>query len=314
MSFQSMQSGEKTKRRSMGDFFGGYFKRFPSILTANLFFAAPLAVSGAVVWGLSFLFPLNIFIQLLPIPLCAPFFAGVVQVTRDMIAGKKEKAVPTFFKGLKNNWRQFLLHGVIFYLAILLDYFSIVFYYAAAATNPLFYVLFGLCLFILLFLLFMFFYVPVITVTLELPMRYVYKDAALMAVWELPSNFLSVLCLLALTAVVSTLFMLSGNYTANWIIAAVLLVAVLPATVCYIVHFFVYPKVDKMLIQKDKPRENDETRQKMQETIKESLQKDPAFKEALQEKANQDDAYVFHNGRMIKRAKLEEYYRNEHDV
>ena len=69
-----------------------------------------------------------------------------------------------------------------------------------------------------------------------------------------------------------------------------------------------------MLIQKDKPRENDETRQKMQETIEESLQKDPAFKEALQEKANQDDAYVFHNGRMIKRAKLEEYYRNEHDV
>ena len=69
-----------------------------------------------------------------------------------------------------------------------------------------------------------------------------------------------------------------------------------------------------MLIQKSKTKENDQPQQKALETIEESLQKDPAFKEALQEKANQDDAYVFHNGRMIKRSKLEEYYRNEQDT
>lgn len=302
------QTNTKVKnRRSIGMLFSILFKKFPALLLANLLFAIPLAVSSVAVWLIgTYLIPLNIFIQLLPIPICMPFYAGITQVTRDLLRDGKVRPLHAFWKGLKNNFRQFLIHGIIMYLAVLIDYFSIVFYYAAAQTNGMFYILFGFCLVLLLFLVFLFFYVPVITVTVDLKLRHIYKNAALMALWELPANLLALLGLVVLTAVVSTFFMLTGNYTANLIIAGVLLVLVLPAFVSAIINFFVYPKIQAVLVEGEKRAAKDK-QEKEPAALEEELG-DPALEEVLREKAKGSEEYVFHNGRMIKRSLLEEYY------
>lgn len=309
MPFQQTNAKGKS-RRSIGTLFSILFKKFPALLIANLLFAAPLAVSGLIVWLIgAYVIPLNIFIQLLPVLICMPFYAGVTQVTRDLLRDGKVRPLQAFWKGLKNNFRQFLVHGVIMYLAILIDYFSIVFYYAAAQTNGMFYILFGFCLVVLLFLVFLFFYVPVITVTIDLKLRFIYKNAALMALWELPSNLLALLGLIVLVALVSTIFMLTGNYTANLIIAGVLLLLVLPAFMSTIINYFVYPKIQAVLVEGEKRAAKDK-QEKEPAALEEELQ-DPASEEVLREKAKGSEEYVYHNGRMIKRSLLEEYYSQE---
>ena len=304
-----------TARRSLGELFACLFKKYPKLLIANLLFAVPLAVSALIVWLIgAYVMPLNIFFQLLPLLICMPFYAGVTQVTRELVRGKKIKPFETFMKGLKNNFRQFLIHGVIMYLAVLIDYFSIVFYYAAAKTNGMFYFLFGFCLVVVLFLVFLFFYVPLITVTIDQKMRHIYKNAALMAIWELPANLCALLGIVVLTAVISTIFMLTGSYTANLIIAGVLAVLVVPAYVSTIINYFAFPKIEKVLIlgqkEAEKGKEHDE-REAPSQSLEDALEDDPEAESLLREKAKGSEEYVFHNGRMIKRSLLEEYYAGE---
>lgn len=309
MPFQQTNTKGK-RRRSIGTLFSILFKKFPALLAANLLFAVPLAVSALAVWLIgTYVIPLNIFIQLLPVLICMPFYAGVTQVTRDLLRDGKVRPLQAFWKGLKNNIGQFLVHGVVMYLAILIDYFSIVFYYAAAQTNGMFYILFGFCLVLLLFLVFLFFYVPVITVTVDLKLRHIYKNAALMALWELPTNLLALVGLVVLVALVSTIFMLTGNYTANLIIAGVLLVLVLPAFVSAIINFFIYPKIQDVLVEGQRRAAKD--KQEKEPLAMEDQLDDPASEEILREKAKGSEEYVFHNGRMIKRSLLEEYYSQD---
>lgn len=304
-----------TGRRSLGVLFTCLFKRYPTLLMANLLFAVVLAVSALIVWLIGkYVMPLNIFFQLLPILICMPFYAGITQVTREVVRGKQIKPIETFMKGLKNNFRQFLIHGVIMYLAVLIDYFSIVFYYAAAKTNGMFYFLFGFCLLVMLFLVFLFFYVPLITVTIDQKLRHIYKNAALMAIWELPANLCALLGIFVLTAVVSTVFMLTGSYTANLIIACVLAVLVVPAYVSTIINYFTFPKIEEVLILGQKETEKGKEQEKKEapsQTLEEELENDPETESLLREKAKGSEEYVFHNGRMIKRSLLEEYYAGE---
>lgn len=304
-----------TSRRSLGELFACLFKKYPKLLIANLLFAVPLAVSTLVVWLIGeYVMPLNIFFQLLPILICMPFYAGMTQVTRELVRGKQINPLETFMKGLKNNFKQFLIHGVIMYLAVLIDYFSIVFYYAAAKTNGMFYFLFGFCLIVMLFLVFLFFYVPLITVTIDQKLRHIYKNAALMAIWELPANLCALLGIVVLTAVVSTIFMLTGNYTANLIIAGVLAVLVVPGYVSVIINYFTFPKIEKVLIlgqkEAEKGKEQD-GKEAPSQSLEEALEDDPETESLLREKAKGNEEYVFHNGRMIKRSLLEEYYAGE---
>lgn len=304
-----------TSRRSLGELFACLFKKYPKLLIANLLFAVPLAVSTLVVWLIGeYVMPLNIFFQLLPVLICMPFYAGMTQVTRELVRGKQIKPLETFMKGLKNNFKQFLIHGVIMYLAVLIDYFSIVFYYAAAKTNGMFYFLFGFCLIVMLFLVFLFFYVPLITVTIDQKLRHIYKNAALMAIWELPANLCALLGIVVLTAVVSTIFMLTGNYTANLIIAGVLAVLVVPGYVSVIINYFTFPKIEKVLIlgqkEAEKGKEQD-GKEAPSQSLEEALEDDPEAERLLREKAKGNEEYVFHNGRMIKRSLLEEYYAGE---
>lgn len=311
----ALTESNKTARRSLGELFACLFKKYPKLLIANLLFAVPLAVSVLIVWLIGeYVMPLNIFFQLLPVLICMPFYAGMTQVTRELVRGKPVKPFETFMKGLKNNFRQFLIHGVIMYLAILIDYFSIVFYFAAAKTNGMFYFLFGFCLLVMLFLVFLFFYVPLITVTIDQKLRHIYKNAALMAIWELPANLCALIGLVVLTAVISTIFMLTGNYTANLIIAGVLAVLVVPGYVSVIINYFAFPKIEKVLIlgqreaEKGKDKGEKET---PSQSLEEELENNPEAESLLREKAKGNEEYVFHNGRMIKRSLLEEYYAGE---
>ncbi len=192
-------AGKKAKF-ALTDFFNNLFNNFGKIVFTNLLFAVPLAVLVTAFYFLDSALKLNgYFILMLSIIPLSPFFAGVTLVTTRLARGKENVDVfKTFIEGIKNNWKRFLIHGVITYFAVIFSYFSIRLYSALISqpnADSFFLVMLYVCLIISIIIavafLFIFFYVPSMTVTFDLSLKNIYKNSALMSFGELKHNIIA---------------------------------------------------------------------------------------------------------------------------
>ena len=157
-----------------------YFTNFHRILLTNLIFAVPSAVVFAAFYFLDSLIfkdPLAVPFLLLSIIPLYPFYAGVVMVCRNIARG--ESGVPvfkSFLSAVKDNFLRFLLHGVLIYVAAMLSVLSISLYVSMLSASWLFYVLLFFVIVISLLLLYTAFYIPLMTITYDLPLKYIYKN------------------------------------------------------------------------------------------------------------------------------------------
>ena len=92
-----------SKNKKTG-FFSLYFKNFRLMLIGNLLFSVPMVISIALVYGIAFLLGQTdnmLIIGLVTIPVY-PFFSGVTQITKDIVAenGKNISAFEAYKKGL----------------------------------------------------------------------------------------------------------------------------------------------------------------------------------------------------------------------
>lgn len=300
-------SDKKEKRNMAIKKIPSYFaSNLKTLFISNLLFAAPLVLIQLVLWAVSaYLFPLNIFVILLPIALLFPLYGGITQVTKDIAADRPVRPIKTFIKGIKENFKQMLVFGILFYFAVVMDYFALIFYYSAGTVNWVFFIVFALSIFILIFLLFMFYYVPIITVSIKLNIRSILKDAALMSVYELPTNLVITFFLAAFVAVISTLFFLISDFLISIIVFSILCLAIIPIAISLIINALTYPKIEKMLF-KNKDEVKDNAEKKPAKSTAEELSDITVTEEML----NSKDDYIFINGRMIKREALEKYRRN----
>lgn len=288
-----------------------FFGNFGTIILTNLIFAVPIAVSFGILLAFYFTIGISIPILLLPIVLCFPFFAGVTLVTRDLTKGKKVNVWQTFLKGVKDNFKSFIIHGILIYLATMISYFSLIFYYQAAVTlNAYLYFMFGIALLLTIFIAMASLYVPVISVTLDLKNRYVYKNSALMALGELPINLLTLLCVGVFGLIIFSISFLTPNYIVGIVVIAILAVILGPSGISLIINLNVFPKVEKMLIadNKDKETVKDDS-YKEEETKEEQV----IPKEVVEQASKSDDEYIFYNGKMIKRSQIKNEYENIDD-
>ncbi|WP_440454090.1 DUF624 domain-containing protein, partial [Ruminococcus intestinalis] len=192
-------AGKKAKF-ALTDFFNNLFNNFGKIVFTNLLFAVPLAVLVTAFYFLDSALKLNgYFILMLSIIPLSPFFAGVTLVTSRLARGKENVDVfKTFIEAIKNNWKRFLIHGVITYFAVIFSYFSIRLYSALISqpnADSFFLVMLYVCLIISIIIavafLFIFFYVPSMTVTFDLSLKNIYKNSALMSFGELKHNIIA---------------------------------------------------------------------------------------------------------------------------
>ena len=299
----------KEKKKFTG-LFSKYLHSIPQLLLSNLMFAIPMLFSFALVWLIENFTAQIVFVQFLPIWLLMPFYCGLCKISKDIIIGKEVRGIRDFFKAVKSNLKFSVIHGFIFYIVALIDYFALIFYYQAGTYNGVMYIVFGLCLIVTILSLFCLFYVPIITVTLDIPFKYIYKNAALMSVGELPRNLLALLSCAACVAIVTTLFSFTGNYIGAFVTILILLIVILPVTVAYFITAILYPSIDKLLIDKSgknlKEKINLETasRQELLQSMLEENPIDPAILEG------DENELVFYGGKMIKRAKLIEMYKS----
>lgn len=289
-------------------FFVRYFKNFHKILLTNIIFAIPVAVFSALLSLInnSFFNGSNIVIMLLAIVFCYPFFSGVTLVTRNIMRGDDDvKTIPTFFKGVKENFKKFICHGVFLYLAVLLSYFAILFYLTIAKSNAVFYAPLFVCIILAVVVFFMFFHIPLLTVTFDLKLRDIYKNSALMSFGEIKNNILATLGLFLLFIFSVSCVIFCTNAIVLQVILFLLIGFIIPSTYSAIVNFAVYDSVlDIMTANKTKTKEKENEPTERQK----SPQIDPEeFKDVSSLIVNDNgngDEYIFHNGKMVKRSVL----------
>ena len=264
-----------------------FFTKFPQLMLAgaifSAFFAAFMSLSilagkltgfdNILVWGLG----------LIP---SALFLPGLVMVIRKYAIEKSfVPVVPTFFKAVRDNLKDFIFHGFVIYIIFASSFFAILYYYSMAQSDIVFaYVLVIYVLFTAIMIL-MLFYLPLMAVTYELRWRNLYKNSLLMIFGKVLTNILAFVIVGVLVA--AGIFLLVFTDGAGRILSIIFLIAFMPLIISYIVI---------SMISKG-----------MQENVGSFVNVLAAPKNELSDeekqtvsKANTEDDYIFINGKMIK--------------
>ena len=297
-------------------FFTGLFKNLHKLLFANLLFAVPFSVFTLGFYFLNTLTGWNLsFIYYLPVIFVFPFFSGITVITRKIV--KEETDIPVFkifINSFKENFSKFLVHGIVLYLAIFFCYTSITVYWKLALENGFFFFIFGICVVIAIILLFMFFNIPVMTVTFDLSLKNIYKNAFLMTFGELKNNFFSALGLFLLFIFCATVLFTATSATVLMILTVLLVVFIVPSVASYIMNFYVYKGMESIMINKNAKSEaiQDKIRQEQAKKNNAQIAKEILDFSNVDLDENKDgEEYLYFNGKMIKRRVLIEMKKKQ---
>ncbi len=294
-------SNTKTKSNTIfNTMFKNFKNNFKELFISNLFFSIPFIILQLLLLLSNQFIPMSIFLYLIPVIILAPFYGGLTYVAKEIIIGNTVNKHKTFIEGFKKNFKQMLILGIIYYILILISYFAIVLYYSAGLQNSMFFIMLGLAVILAILIFATMFYVPILSITIDLKIFHILKNAALMAVFEIPTNFVIILSLLAITAIVSSIFMLLSNFILIVIFSCLLSLIILPMLIAFLINSLAYPKIERLITDtSSKPQSNVENKTLSQEDLNSlNLTKDML-------KGNDD--YIFINGRMIKKSLVENH-------
>ncbi|MBQ1517981.1 MAG: hypothetical protein IIZ46_07255 [Clostridia bacterium] len=295
------------------DFFTVYFDNFKKLVLTNLLFVSFLLPAVVYITAITFL---TKGFSLLSAAACIIILnvgmGGVAQVCRYIYTKKDFNTVKTFFKGVLDNYKRCLLHGVILYLFFVFSYSSIVLYYSGTKTNGIFWVPLVITSLISLLMLFASYYANIMTVTIDISLKNIYRNCALFSFGELKNNLLATLALIFFAAVIFTVTIFFKNPLFIILSVLVLSVFIIPSTIQYILTFYVY---DSMINILDESRKNDNKNENEEiprnSAVKVSSDEAEQISEAIDDDKN--DEYIFHNGRMIKRSAVLSQLNNGFD-
>lgn len=282
-----------------------YFSNFFSILLTNLLFFVPLAVVVSLRYVASLAFDgavLN-FITAVLLVLAFPFYAGVVLTVRNMARGDKDVRVfSTFLKGVKENYARFLLFGAILSVICLFSYYSISIYSKLLSSSWIFYALLIICILIVLEVLFIFFYIPLMSVTFDLSLKHIFKNSFLMSFGEIKNNFFALISLAVVLAICFTLTAFSTIEVILIIVTVLLVSLIIPASCQFVVSFFVYDDMYGSIADKDTKAKE------IADAIADAKENKGAVVEDYSDvdisTLKDTDDYTFYKGKMIKQSVL----------
>ena len=285
-----------------------YFTNFPKLLLCNLIFAVPsLSITTAFYFLSKAIFGnANVLFCMLSIFFMYPFYAGVVKVVRNIVRG--DKTIPVFqvyISGVKENVLPFLLHGAVITAATMISFLSINLYAGLMSKSWIFGALLFFCIIVVVFVFFATLYLPLMTVTFDLPWRYLYKNSFLMSYGEFKNNFFATVALAVLFGIVLTIMLVAGYSIWLVVILAVLWATVLPASATFMYVFYIYDGMYHMVsgegrleYEKDKQKEEDKPRPAMPQVS------ELDFSTIDVTKLKDSDDYIFFNGKMVKQSAL----------
>ena len=299
------------QKMGIARFFTGYLKNLHKILLTNILFAVPLAGFTALFfWLNSLLHPLFDMVLFLAVIFVYPFFAGVTAVTRNIAREDEDvRVIKTYFSAIRDNLKYFIVHGVVLYFAIFFSYASLTYYWKMAQSNSVFLGVFIVTAIIVLAAVFVFYSVPVMTVTFDLSLKDIYKNSFLMSFGELKNNLLASLGLFLLALFCATIFITVPSFTILLITMAVLALLVIPATASFIINFYIFKDMMTMIGEEAEPSDTDAVI-----SPSESVKLD--FSSLDLDEKKDGEEYLFFNGKMIKRKvliKMRDRQENENE-
>ncbi len=317
-------SKDEPKKAAPIRFFEIFARKFTKLVEANLIFAIPMTVIVAlmaVLW-LFPLFPLvlhleiagievslnvwNLYVVPIPLILVSPFRAGLTFITRNFAREEHAFIWSDFWSAVKGNWKFFLINGLITYLVYFVLSFSMIFYYHQVTSQTFFYVPLILCLVILIVFLFGQYYLPVMFVTFELTFRQAYRNALIFAIAGLFRNIL--LTVIFGVTLYAFMKMEAGIAILVFVVLYLFLIFALSS---YLVNFTVYPLIDSLLIKPYQERmeaEKNGEEKDNSEGFSGLFSNEPV--EGEDEEEDNDEKYVYVNGRLIKRSELKKREEN----
>lgn len=283
------------------------FSNFHRIIFTNLIFSVPLFLTVAIYYLLQrFLNKAILTLFLLAVAsILFVFYAGVVLVCRNIARGDTQvKVFSTFFKGVKENGLKFLLYGALISIVFLFSYYSISIYSKLLSQSWLFYALLFVCILIALAILFIFFYVPVMTVTFDLSIRHIFKNSFLMSFGEIKNNFFALFALAIVLAICFTITAFCTQAYLLIIITVLLFALILPASCQFVVSFFVYDDMYGSIAQRDAKSEQIAQAIKDAKDSKNTTSFVEDYSDVDISTLKDCDDYIFYKGKMIKQSVL----------
>lgn len=310
-------------------FFQIFFRKFTKLMQVNLIFVLPLLAVAAMMVCLYLFFPqpvlqlpvggavmeLNLGVRyVLPLPLIllAPFTAGITFVTRNFAREEHAFVWSDFWSAVKDNWKYFLLNGVVVYLVYVVLSFALTYYYYSAAQNWIAFIPFWLCVVMAVVFLFAQYYLPVMFVTFDLKFGQCYRNALIFTAAGFFRNLLLTVILGALVIVIIGVIPIMPLT----VTLLILLFTLIFFSFCgFLINFTIYPVIEQYLIQP--------YQRKLEEEKKKAPEEDPIEKqfpglfasdpepEPEEEEGEKKEKYVYYNGKLVKESELDHSQREE---
>lgn len=302
-------------------FFEIFFRKFSKLIQANLIFMIP-TLAAAVLMVLLYLCPTHfalgipsagettiqldgwaMYVTPLPLILLSPFLAGLTFITRNFAREEHAFIWSDFWASVKNNWKYFLLNGLVLYLLYVVLSFSMIYYYNSAAREALFYVPFWLCVVVTILVVFAQYYLPVMFITFDLKFGQCCRNALIFSLAGLGRNLIITVILGAL------LFLISVIPVMPLTIMALLLVVILIffSFVSYLINFTVYPVIERYLIKPYEQKLEEEKNGPKEEEPKDPIEEKYSglfSSEPEEEEDGDEDKFVYINGKLVKKSEL----------
>lgn len=247
-------------QKAVPRFFSILQRKFFDLVKLNLLFCIPVAVAAMLVYLLNLIVPYLI-VDLMPVILLFPFIGGLTYVTRNYTREEHAFIYSDFKDAVKNNWKAFLIDGVIVYLIVTVLMVSIPYYLHAAPKGILSSVAAGICILIAMLVLFSQYYAPVLIVTFDLKIGQILKNSLIFAILGLWRNILITLLL----GILILLLYLSQIMPLTIIIAVCFGIFLMFSYSSFLINFSVYPLINKMMIEPYKKQHEQENGEEEQE-------------------------------------------------
>ncbi len=306
-------------------FFEILFRKFGKLVQANLIFILPTIIVAALMVAL-YMFPTHVILDMpssdgalkldawamyvvpLPLILLSPFVAGLTFISRNFAREEHAFVWSDFWDAVKNNWKYFLLNGVVLYFAYFILSFSMIYYYNSAYQEKLYYVPFWLCIIVSLILLFAQYYLPVIFITFDLKFRQAFKNALIFTLAGLWRNLLLTIILGAIVILIIGVIPVMPLTIAILLFLAVFIFF---SFCSFLINFTIYPVIDRYMIQPYQRKLEEEKEGPSQPgpagNISDGEELSGLFSQEPEDEDDEgEDKYVYVNGKLVKKSELKQ--------
>lgn len=288
----------------------GYGSNFKKLFFANLLFLIPSAIIAGLLTWLSVIAGDNLMlIAFLSIIFCMPFFGALTRVTAELARGNKDIDVfETFKEALLNKGLRFLFIGLIMYPLTIVSMYSFLLYYYMSEEMVTMYLFMGLCAIFIVIILFIAFYLCSLAAATDKGMKYVFKNSFYLSFYKARYNYRTLLRLVVLIAAAALGEYLTSFNSACNIVYRCAALLFLPALVSYVINFGIIDFIDRKInydagIRKGTEKMAQEAEHTERSRTPEETRRMAESLQRIAEGGNDDD-YIFHNGKMVKRSVL----------